>query len=73
MTNSERATNYIKELEQKTRRQHAEVLAFYNGINDLRAYLTSDKFAVDPTVQTADVMARLHEIVSAASAAYDLG
>lgn len=65
--------NYIKELEQNARRQQAEGLALYNGINDLRAYLTSDKFAVDPTVQTADVMARLHEIVMAALTAHDLG
>ena len=36
-----------------------------DGIMILKAYLTSDKFAVDPTVQTRDVLNRMESIGNA--------
>lgn len=44
----------------------AELTVIRQGLEDLRVYLTSDKFAVDKSVNTRDVLARLCEIQSAA-------
>ena len=63
--------NYIKKLEQKVRARGAMVAAMENEINDMRRYLTSDKFRVDPTVQVQDVLNRLANVTYAAVDAAD--
>jgi hypothetical protein len=57
-------TNHIKALQIKGEVLKAENDSLREGIVDMFAYLSSLKFANDPTVQTRDVMTRLSEIVS---------
>jgi hypothetical protein len=53
--------NYIKRLEQENRELLAKVYAHEATVNDLRAYLLSDKFYFDPTVQVRDVLRRIED------------
>lgn len=43
----------------------AQIEAYESGLLNLRRYLESDKFAIDPTVQTADVLRSLETVRSA--------
>jgi hypothetical protein len=52
-------SNYIKRLQNETAVQQREIAALYEGLTELAVYLTSDKFANDPTVQTQDVLNRI--------------
>jgi hypothetical protein len=65
--------NYIKYLEQDQAAQMAQVTTLETGIAELRAYLASDKFRSDTTVQVADVDRRLQEILSAGADGYLAG
>lgn len=53
--------NYIKKLEAENARRQAEIDARDAAIAELRDYLLSSKFSVDPTVQTRDVLTRLEQ------------
>lgn len=56
------ATNYINRLQAENAELKAELDRIREGITDLRAYLVSDKFSKDTTVQTRDVLHRIEEI-----------
>jgi hypothetical protein len=53
--------NYIKRLEKENLALSADKKAYQKTIADLRAYLLSDKFSEDPTVQSRDVLHRLDQ------------
>lgn len=57
--------NYITSLRAENVAQAGRIAAMQSEVTALMAYLTSDKFAVDNTVQCRDVLARLTEIRSA--------
>ena len=59
--------NYIQTLQTENAQKDAELRALYAGLTELKAYLTSDKFADDNSVQVRDVLTRLHEAESAAA------
>lgn len=62
--------NYIKQLEQDKAALAASTYAALTGLADLLAYLHSDKFNTDTTVQVTDVCNRIREIQEAI---YDAG
>ena len=55
--------NYIKQLEASLIAKDAALTAAESGINDLRAYLMSEKFHHDTRVQVNDVLLRLNELL----------
>ena len=55
-----------REAASRAAQNQAELAALRQGLEDLRAYLTSDKFADDKSVNTRDVLHRMYEITSAA-------
>ena len=57
--------NYIKQLEQEKLILSAATQAALVGLADMMAYLQSDKFHNDPTVQVQDVINRINEIRNA--------
>ena len=56
-------SNYIKRLQQDGSLKAGELETLYSGLTALCVYLSSDKFANDPTVQVRDVQTRIREIV----------
>lgn len=62
-------TNYITRLENELREKTVELDALQRELNEFRAYLATDKFAVDPTIQVQDVENRLMAARHAASEA----
>ena len=54
--------NYIKQLQDDKVRLAAATNAALTGLADMLAYLHSDKFVEDPTVQVQDVINRIREI-----------
>jgi hypothetical protein len=56
-------SNYIFTLKDAVAVKDAEIQAYKDGIVDLSVYLTSSKFSIDTTVQVADVLRRLQDIV----------
>jgi hypothetical protein len=56
------ASNYIKRLQEDGSVKAAELETLYSGLTALCVYLSSDKFANDPTVQVRDVQTRIREI-----------
>jgi SOS response regulatory protein OraA/RecX len=59
-------------LHETVKAQERELTALSEGIRDLSAYLQSEKFWEDPTVQVCDVLNRLSWLRDAAMAAkYD--
>jgi len=59
--------NYIKKIEGDEKVQSAKICGLMSGLLDLRAYLTSDKFAIDTTVQTFDVLNRIDAAIKLAN------
>ena len=57
--------NYIRQLEQDKVRLSAATNAALTGLADTLAYLHSDKFLTDPTVQVQDMVNRIREIQNA--------
>lgn len=53
--------NYIKKLESELRASQEELRQLKDGITELKSYLQSEKFWMDTTVQTRDVLNRLEE------------
>jgi hypothetical protein len=51
--------------QQQIEKLDAQRAVLIDGIADLQCYLSSDKFADDTTVQTADVLRRLRDITLA--------
>lgn len=62
--------NYIQQLEQDKLVLTAATQSALIGLADLMAYMHSDKFQTDPTVQVQDVVNRINEI---RTAIYDAG
>lgn len=54
--------NYIKKLEVETAAYGEQVLDARDCLNNLRAYLQSEKFHTDTTIQVQDVLNRLEPI-----------
>ena len=54
--------NYIKQLQADVARLEDQVSTANAAVADLRSYLFSDKFHVDTTVQTQDVLNRLNHV-----------
>lgn len=54
--------NYIQKLHAKIEELKAEKNDAANALDDLRVYLTSEKFRNDTTVQVKDVLDRLPKI-----------
>ncbi len=54
--------NYIRQLKQNVAKAKAYETAMHEGLIQLKAYLCSDKFRTDTTVQVGDVLLRLEEI-----------
>lgn len=63
--------NYIATLQEKLRAARRREQAVYDTIADLRAYLLSPKFHADTTVQCADILRWMDELVSAMNRAED--
>lgn len=59
--------NYIQTLIAQRNEAQQDRQALLDGITELRAYLTSDKFNEDKSVNSRDVLARLQEITGALS------
>lgn len=59
--------NYIHQLQDDGRAMSAEIQALRNGINRLRAHLTSSKFHHEPTIQVGDVERWLQDILASGS------
>lgn len=57
--------NYIKQLEDDKVRLSACTNAALTGLADMLAYLHSDKFTNDTTVQVQDIVNRVREIQNA--------
>lgn len=57
---------YVQSLRQEATESSAELAALYDGLDDLAAYLMSDKFSQWPYVSVADVLHRLREAEGAA-------
>lgn len=53
--------NYIKKLEAEIAARGSELVGIKCGLTDLEAYLQSDKFREDPTVQVKDILNRVRE------------
>ena len=51
--------NYIHRLEDEVAALRAELMGLRSGLQDLKGYLVSEKFHVDPTVQVRDMLTRL--------------
>lgn len=56
---------YITRLERDFRNADQEVVALRDGMVGLIGYLSGSKFQIDPTVQVADVITHLREIMFA--------
>ena len=54
--------NYIKQIQDDKMRLAAATNAALTGLADMLAYLHSDKFREDPTVQVQDVINRIREV-----------
>jgi hypothetical protein len=59
-------SNYIFSLKDQVSVKDAEIEALREGLVDLSCYLTSSKFHIDTTVQVADVLRRIQDIISMA-------
>ena len=55
------ASNHIHRLQDELVSKDAEIDGLREGLSDLIAYLTSDKFASDTSVNVTDVLLRLRE------------
>lgn len=53
--------NYITQLENELKEVRAELCGLKCGLIDVEAYLLTDKFSIDTTVQTKDVLNRISE------------
>lgn len=53
--------NYIKRLEYENRKHAAEIVGLRSTIQDLKLYLTSEKFHAEPWVNIKDIFLRLEE------------
>ena len=51
--------NYIRRLEMERNAAQTEVEALREGLRAIRAYVLSDKFKADPTVQVQDIVLRV--------------
>jgi len=59
--------NYINRLENDLAAAEAFIGSLTDELSSIRAYLSSDKFASDHTVQTMDVDTRIREALSTAT------
>lgn len=57
--------NHIKRLEMQRDIAQAEADALREGLRAIRAYVLSDKFKADPTVQVQDIVLRVAEAMDA--------
>ncbi len=64
--------NYIKQLEADKKINEARIKGLTDGVVSFRAHLASSKFAVDPTIQVADVNRWLDTIIMQADGEADL-
>jgi len=53
--------NYIKQLQTNVLVEQSGVAAYEAGLQEIRKYLSSDKFAYDTTVQVSDVLRMLED------------
>jgi hypothetical protein len=56
--------NYIKRLQSENEIQAQEIERLNQGLSDLRSYMCSEKFHVDTTVQTSDILRWIEQIKS---------
>lgn len=54
--------NFIHNLQMSLKSEHELIKMAYEGLIEVYAYLGSEKFHNDPTVQVADVMRRLDSV-----------
>lgn len=64
------STNYIKRLESDRAAGQQYRSAIESALTEIRAYISSDKFANDPTVQVKDIDTRILEALRAADEAW---
>jgi hypothetical protein len=57
-------SNYIKRLQRDNAALLDQVTAMQNSITEFRVHLASDKFAIDPTIQVADVQRWLDNVAN---------
>lgn len=63
--------NYIKKLQEISAAKTRDIMEIQAELRDLISYLLSEKFHVDTTVQTSDVLRRLSVVMSYTCNRYD--
>jgi len=63
-SNTERPRGYIKQLQEDNKTLNRNEQNLLAGLEEIKRYLSSEKFYIDTTVQVRDVLYRLEEIKS---------
>lgn len=63
-SNTERPKGYIKQLQEDNKTLNRNEQNLLAGLEEIKRYLSSEKFYIDTTVQVRDVLYRLEEIKS---------